>query len=93
MSYAGLLSFIYAEMDQSDPRMKSVMDWLNENYSIEENPGMGPQGLFYYFHTMSKALSCLSGIEAFEIPMGKERDWRKELTMKLLNMQTLRVLA
>jgi len=86
MSYAGLLSFIYAEMDQSDPRMKSVMEWLNENYSIEENPGMGPQGLFYYFHTMSKALS-LSGIGSIRDSDGKDRDWRKELTMKLLNMQ------
>ena len=86
MSYAGLLSFIYAEMDASDPRMMAVRDWLNENYTIEENPGMGPQGLYYYFHTMSKALS-LSGIESMRDSEGKKRDWRKELSLKLLNKQ------
>ena len=33
MSYAGLLSFIYAEMDKDDPRLIAVQDWLNANYS------------------------------------------------------------
>mgnify|MGYP007000227658 CR=1 len=52
----------YAEMDDKDPRLKAVRTWLKENYSIAENPGMGPQGLYYYYRTMAKALS-LSGIE------------------------------
>ena len=86
MSYAGLLSFIYAEMDKDDPRLIAVQDWLNANYSIEENPGMGQQGLFYYYHTMAKALS-LSGINTLKYPDGKEVDWRIELAMKLLNLQ------
>ena len=86
MSYAGLLSFIYAEMDKDDPRLIAVQDWLNANYSIEENPGMGQQGLFYYYHTMAKALS-LSGINTLQYPDGKEVDWRIELAMKLLNLQ------
>ena len=53
MSYAGLLSFIYAEMDAKDPRVVAVREWLKEHYTIHENPGMGPQGLYYYYHTMS----------------------------------------
>ena len=57
MSYAGLLSFIYAEMDKNDERVMAVRSWLNDNYTVKENPGMGPQGLFYYYHTMAKALS------------------------------------
>ena len=87
MSYAGLLSFIYAEMDDTDPRLKAVRKWLKENYSITENPGMGPQGLFYYYHTMAKALS-LSGIEHILDKNGKKRDWRKELALELLNKQS-----
>ena len=50
MSYAGLLSFIYAEMDPQDSRVKAVKEWLSKHYTIDENPGMGPQGLFYYYH-------------------------------------------
>ena len=86
MSYAGLLSFIYAEMDKKDQRLKAVLSWLNENYRVDENPGMGQQGLYYYYHTMAKALS-LSGIDEIIDDTGKKRYWKKELTLELLNKQ------
>lgn len=86
MSYAGLLSFIYAEMKEDDPRLVAVRDWLKAHYTVEENPGVGQQGLYYYYHTMSKALT-LSGIEEIKDASGKKRDWRKELALKLLNKQ------
>ena len=86
MSYAGLLSFIYAEMDSSDPRIIAVKDWLSQNYQIEENPGMGKQGLFYYYHTMAKALT-LAGMDQIKLPSGTTKDWRKELTFALLDTQ------
>jgi squalene-hopene/tetraprenyl-beta-curcumene cyclase len=73
-------------MDDSDPRIKSVMEWLQKNYTIEENPGMGKQGMYYYYHTMVKALS-LSGIEEIVDKNGKKRDWRKELALELINQQ------
>ena len=86
MSYAGLLSFIYAEMDANDSRLKAVTEWLNQHYTISQNPGMGQQGLFYYYHTMAKALS-LSGINELVDSDGKKRDWKKELALELLNKQ------
>ena len=86
MSYAGLLSFIYAEMDKKDQRLKAVLSWLNENYRVDENLGMGQQGLYYYYHTMAKALS-LSGIDEIIDDTGKKRYWKKELTLELLNKQ------
>ena len=86
MSYAGLLSFIYAEMKPDDQRVEAVLSWLRQNFSVDENPGMGPQGLYYYYHTMAKALS-LSGIKKLKDSEGNERDWRKELAMKLINNQ------
>jgi len=87
MSYAGLLSFIYAEMDSQDPRVLAVKDWLTKHYTIKENPGMGPQGLFYYYHTMAKALT-LSGITTILDEQGVSKDWRKELALHLLNLQS-----
>ena len=86
MSYAGLLSFIYAEMNASDPRVVAVKDWLTQNYQIDENPGMGKQGLFYYYHTMSKALS-LAGIDQLKGSSGAPKDWKTELTVALLDLQ------
>ncbi|NBU86890.1 MAG: cycloartenol synthase [Verrucomicrobia bacterium] len=87
MSYAGLLSFIYAEMDSQDPRVLAVKEWLTKHYTIKENPGMGPQGLFYYYHTMAKALT-LSGITTIKDENGDPKDWRKELCFHLLNLQS-----
>ncbi len=86
ISYAGLLSFIYAGLDKNDPRVKAVIEWLQNNYSIEENPGLGAQGLFYYYHTMSKALA-IAGIDFIKTKDGKLIDWRADLTGKLLNLQ------
>ncbi len=86
MSYAGLLSFIYAEMDPSDERVATVNQWLSENYSIEENPGMGLEGLYYYYHTMAKALS-LSGVDYLPGPDGKRINWKKDLSVRLFDNQ------
>ncbi len=87
MSYAGLLSFIYAEMDREDPRIALALDWLGKNYTLEENPGMDAQGLFYYYHTMAKALS-VGGISRLRTPEGGAIDWRRELALKIMSEQS-----
>ena len=86
MSYAGLLSFIYAEMDESDPRVQGALHWLSRNYSVEENPGLGAQGLFYYYHTMAKALT-MARIQKLELANGRKIDWRVKLTVELIDHQ------
>jgi squalene-hopene/tetraprenyl-beta-curcumene cyclase len=86
ISYAGLLSYIYADVKQSDPRLQAVMDWLRANYSLEENPGMGPQGYFYYLHLMTKALAA-AHVDELETNGGKRVDWRHEVAMRLINLQ------
>ncbi len=86
MSYAGLLSMIYADVDQDDPRVKSVTGWLNNNFSIEENPGLGQQGLYYYYNVMAKGLSA-ANIDTLKTKDGKVIDWRKELATKIITSQ------
>lgn len=86
MSYAGLLSFIYAKVDKNDPRVKAVIDWLSKNYTLAENPGMGQEGLYYYYHTMAKALSA-SGIDTLTLKDGTRVNWRQDLAKRLLDLQ------
>ncbi len=86
MSYAGLLSYIYADLDMNDPRVKAAITWLSNNYTIDENPGLGKQGLFYYYHTMAKALSA-AGIDILTLKDGSTINWRKNLAQKLINLQ------
>lgn len=86
MSYAGLLSYIYADLKKDDPRVKAVLDWLRKHYTLDENPGMGGEGLYYYYHMMAKALATC-GITELELADGRKVDWRKELALKLINLQ------
>lgn len=86
MSYAGLLSYIYAQMDREDPRIRAVLEWLTRHYTLEENPGMGQQGLYYYYHTMAKSLS-IAGIDTLKLEDGRVIHWRQELAKRLLDLQ------
>lgn len=86
MSYAGLLSMIYAKLSPDDPRVVAVLEWLGSNYTLEENPGLGLQGLYYYFQAMSKALTA-AGMDTLELKDGRKIDWRRELAKRLLALQ------
>ncbi|MBI5742036.1 MAG: terpene cyclase/mutase family protein [Nitrospirae bacterium] len=89
MSYAGLLSYIYAQMDRNDPRVKAVYEWLGRNFSVDENPGAGERGqdgLYYYYHTMAKGLS-LYGADNIKLADGRMVNWREALAKKLMNLQ------
>lgn len=86
ISYAGLLSYIYADLDLEDPRVAAVLDWLRENYTLEENPAMGLQGYYYYLHLMSKALATLR-LDNLKLKDGRSIDWRRALAMRLIDLQ------
>jgi squalene-hopene/tetraprenyl-beta-curcumene cyclase len=86
MTYAGLKSMIFAGLTKDDPRVKAATEWLKKHYTFEENPGMGQAGLYYYFHTASKALGVLGG-DTFTDAEGKEHDWRDELTTAIVSRQ------
>lgn len=86
ISYAGLLSYIYADLKTDDPRVRAVLEWLGRNYTLGENPGMGQQGLYFYYHTMAKALNT-ANVRALELSDGRKVDWRRELGLKLLDLQ------
>lgn len=86
MGYSGLLSYIYADLKKDDPRVTAVYDWLRRNYTVAENPGMGPAGLFYYYHTMAKALSTY-GADEIALAHDKTVNWRSDLALKLIDLQ------
>lgn len=85
MTYAGLKSMIYAGVEKSDYRVKAAQKFLARNYSVTSNPGMGAAGLYYYLHTMSKALS-LVGESTFVSEKG-EHDWKQDILRQLRETQ------
>ena len=78
MTYAGLKSFLYAGVGKDDLRVKAALKWVRAHYTLDENPGMGQNGLFYYYHTFAKAMDAV-GEDDFADAKGVKHDWRKEL--------------
>ena len=85
MTYAGLKSMIYAGLTDDDTRVAAAKNYLKSNYSVDENPGLGKAGLYYYYQTMSKALKA-NGADVFVADDG-DHDWRAELLAKLKTEQ------
>ncbi len=85
MTYAGLKSMVFAGVNKEDFRVKAAKKFLFNNYSVSTNPGMGSSGLYYYQHTMAKALDAL-GEKEFNTKDGP-RDWKSELLAQLKSTQ------
>lgn len=85
MTYAGFKSMIYANLSRDDQRVKLAYEWIRRNYSLEENPGAGTDGMYYYFLMMSRALDAW-GAPTIDTPAGT-RDWQNDLIDRLAGLQ------
>ncbi|MEL6740210.1 MAG: hypothetical protein AAFP26_06110 [Planctomycetota bacterium] len=81
MSYAGFKSLLFADLPRDDPRVVGARSWAEAHYTLDENPGMGMQGLYYYFITLSRALDAFGEHEI------AGRDWRADLVDRLEGLQ------
>ncbi len=86
MTYAGLKSMIYAGLSKDDPRVAAAMDFIRKHYTLDENPGMGQAGLFYYYHTFAKSLDAAE-IDILDDASGNPHPWREELARHLIGLQ------
>jgi squalene-hopene/tetraprenyl-beta-curcumene cyclase len=86
MTYAGLKSMIHAGLGPDDPRVKAAREYISHHYSVDENPGLGQKGLYYYYQTFAKALA-LVGKATIVDGSGQEHDWRAELIAALAKRQ------
>lgn len=86
MTYAGMLSMIYCKVSREDPRVKSAFDWARNHWSLEENPGMGPQGLYWFYHIITKSLAAY-GSDSFKIQTGASIRWRTQVVEKMLSLK------
>lgn len=88
MTYAGLLSLIYAQVDRNDPRVRSAFDWAIRHWSLQENPGLGADGLYYFYNVLAKCLAVF-GRSNLPRPDGTNIDWRTELVRRLVSLQKI----
>lgn len=76
MTYAGLKSLLYAGVDKEDIRVQAAMDWIRRHYDLTTNPGMGKQGLYYYYHVFAKTLDANG--EPLLLSEAGKRDWKQD---------------
>jgi len=86
MTYAGLKSMVYAGLKPDDTRVKAALGYIAKNYTLDENPGGGQRGLYYYYLMFARAMSAL-GKPTFTDASGKDHDWRAELIAALAKRQ------
>lgn len=97
MTYAGLLSYIYADVDRTDPRVEATVDWAARHWGLSSNNVVtggtektdtqdDREGLFYLYHVMAKGLHAY-GRDVFR-PSGRAPfNWRQDLIERLLELQ------
>jgi squalene-hopene/tetraprenyl-beta-curcumene cyclase len=76
MTYAGLKSMIYANLDKDDPRVKAAFEWVRANWNLDANPGMPPgqalEGLYYYYLTFARAMAAMK-LNVIELHSGQRQ--------------------
>lgn len=86
MTYAGILSYAYANLKKGDPRVEAAMNWIRQHYTLDENPGVGQKAVYYYYMVFAKALQAY-GDPIVVDAKGRRHNWREELGKKMLELQ------
>ena len=86
MTYGGLKSYLYCSVTKTDPRAQAAWGWIRGNWSVDENPKMGQEGVFYYYHTMSKTLHVW-GEKTVTDAAGRKHRWGPELGLAIAHRQ------
>jgi squalene-hopene/tetraprenyl-beta-curcumene cyclase len=86
MTYVGFKSLLHAGVARDDPRVKAARQWIVDHYTLEENPGVQLQGLYYYYHVFAKSLAA-NGEATLTDRDGKTHDWRNDLVAALAKRQ------
>ena len=90
MSYAGLKSYLYAGLSKSDPRVTAVKRWVTQHYTLDENPGAGMDGYYYYVLMFGRAMDA-NGEPVLQVVdssgTAKPREWKRDLVAKLATLQ------
>lgn len=89
ITYAGFKSYVYADLKPEDPLVKQAFNWIEDNFTVNANPGMpdtmNQQGLYYMYMTMGRALTAF-GQPNLNTPNG-EVNWANTLIEALVKRQ------
>ncbi|MDA1193955.1 MAG: hypothetical protein O2894_02115 [Planctomycetota bacterium] len=100
MTYAVLKLMLFAGVGPEDARVKALVGWIANHWTVERNPGFeqaedpesaGQQGYFYYLYTVARALDAYERASGEPLVVrdadGRKHDWRAEIARALLSRQ------
>lgn len=85
-TYAGIMSYAWANLEKNDRRVQNALKWIAANYTVDENPGIGQKAVYYYYMVFAKALQAM-GEPIIVDAKGVSHNWREDLGRKLLSLQ------
>ena len=88
ITYAGSMALIYAQVPADDPRVRSALEWASKYWTLDENPGMGQQGVYFFYDILTRAVSA-AGIDLVKRPDGTFLNWREPLARKVVSLQKI----
>ncbi len=86
ITYVGLLAMMHTPLARNDPRVISALDYCTKHWTLDENPGQGVQGLYFYYNILTRALSA-ADIDAIPQQGGGTLAWREALLRKVISLQ------
>lgn len=89
MSYAGLLSYLYAKVERNDPRVKATVKWVAANWALDRQRALtdgDKEGLYYLYNVLAKGLAAY-GMDELTPPSRPAIRWRDELARRLVELQ------
>ena len=90
MTYQLMQSYLFAGVPKDDKKVKEVMRYISNNFTLETNPGLpekqAKEGLFNYYRIMAEALNLL-GDQKVETSKGKRITWAQDLAKHLKGLQ------
>ncbi|MFC1462290.1 cycloartenol synthase, partial [Verrucomicrobiota bacterium] len=87
MTYSGMLALIHANISKDDVRVRSAFDWSVKHWSLRENPGMGKQGIYFFYNVLAKALSAYGRDVIPRADGHSSVNWRAALGSRLRDLQ------
>jgi len=81
MTYQMFKGFIYAGLKKDDEGVSGALSWIGNNWTLDENPGLGAEGQYYYYRVFARAHG------AFGEKVVAGHDWATELAEKLVKLQ------
>jgi len=86
VTYDGLMAMIHCQLDRTDHRVVSALDWASRHWTLDENPQVGDQGLYFFYNVLARALSA-ARVDVIQSPALGDIHWKADLTRQLHGLQ------